>query len=50
MCIRDRQDAVLKYGFTDEAHLLREFKRYHGMGLRKARALALADVAKLQDR
>ena len=46
----DVQDAVLKYGFTDEAHLLREFKRYHGMGLRKARALALADVAKLQDR
>ena len=46
----DVQDAVLKYGFTDEAHLLHEFKRYHGMGLRQARALALADVAKLQDR
>lgn len=52
LCARtfDVQDAVLKYGFTDEAHLLREFKRYHGMGMRQARALALADVAKLQDR
>ena len=32
----DIQDAVLKYGFTDEAHLMREFRRYHGMNIREA--------------
>ena len=52
LCARrfDVQEAVLRFGFADEAHLLREFKRYHGMGLRQARAMALADVANIQDR
>lgn len=27
----DVQDAVLRYGYADQAHLLREFKRFHGM-------------------
>lgn len=34
------QDAVALYGFTDQSHLLRSFKRYHGMT--PARALAAA--------
>ncbi|MGN0657050.1 MAG: helix-turn-helix domain-containing protein [Ruminiclostridium sp.] len=45
----DLQDAVLKYGFTDEAHLMREFRRYHGMNIRDARAFAAVNVANLQD-
>ena len=34
------QDAVALYGFADQSHLLRSFKRYHGMT--PARALAAA--------
>ncbi|MGN0619660.1 MAG: helix-turn-helix domain-containing protein [Ruminiclostridium sp.] len=45
----DLQDAVLKYGFTDEAHLMREFRRYHGMNIREARAYAAGNVANIQD-
>lgn len=45
----DIQDAVLKYGFTDEAHLMREFRRYHGMNIREARAYAAGNVANIQD-
>lgn len=33
-------DAVCRYGYTDTAHLMREFKRYHSMDLRAAKALA----------
>lgn len=36
----DMQDAVYRYGFTDEAHLMREFKRYHTMNIREARKAA----------
>ncbi len=25
------QDAVMKYGYTDQSHLINEFKKYHGM-------------------
>lgn len=46
----DIQDAVLKYGFTDEAHLMREFRRYHGMNIRAARAYAFGNVANIQDK
>lgn len=31
------QDAVWRYGYTDQAHLLNDFKRFHGMSLRDAR-------------
>ena len=30
-------DAVSKYGYTDQSHLLREFKRYHTMDIQAAR-------------
>lgn len=31
------QDAVWQYGYTDQSHLLREFKRYHSMDIQTAR-------------
>lgn len=40
-------DAVYKYGYTDASHLMREFKRYHSMGIRAAREMALQ--SELQD-
>lgn len=39
----DVQDAVARFGFADQAHLLRSFKKYHGMT--PAAALALARAA-----
>lgn len=36
----DIMDAVHKYGYTDSAHLMREFKRYHSMNIRAARDMA----------
>ena len=38
----DIQDAVLKYGYTDQSHLLHEFCRFHTMTPREARAYALS--------
>lgn len=34
------QDAVWRYGYADQSHLLREFKRYHAMGIQDARKYA----------
>ena len=42
-------DAVERFGYTDQSHLLREFKRFHGIPLTQARRIALGDVAFLQD-
>lgn len=36
----DVQDAVFRYGYTDQSHLLREFKRYHAMSIPEAREYA----------
>lgn len=33
-------DAVWQYGYTDQSHLMREFKRYHTMDMRTARKYA----------
>lgn len=33
-------DAVWRYGYTDQSHLLREFKRYHTMDIQAARKYA----------
>lgn len=35
-------DAVQKYGYTDLSHLMREFERYHSMGIRNALELCAA--------
>lgn len=37
----DVQDAVHRFGFTDQSHLLRDFKRFHTLTPMQARALAL---------
>lgn len=46
----DVQDAVLRYGFSDQAHLLRQFRRYHSLSLRDALAHARRHVAFVQDK
>lgn len=44
------QDAVYRYGYTDQAHLLHEFKRFHTMTIPEARRYALEHVAFLQEK
>lgn len=41
-------NAVFKYGYTDQSHLLREFKRYHSMDIHSAKAMAFKDVENIQ--
>lgn len=41
----DIQDKVFQYGYTDQAHLLHDFKRFHTMSIVKAREYAFRDVA-----
>lgn len=43
------QDAVYRYGYTDQAHLLRDFKRFHTMNPVEAKKYALEHVAFLQE-
>jgi len=45
----DMLDLAYKYGYTDQSHLLREFKRYHSMDIHKARMTAFKDVGNIQD-
>ena len=40
---------VHKFGYTDQSHLLREFKRYHSTDIHKARITAFKDVGNIQD-
>lgn len=35
------QNAVYRYGYTDQAHLLKEFRRYHGTNPEGAREIAI---------
>ncbi len=51
LCERDFHisNAVYKYGYTDQSHLLHEFKRYHTMDIRSARKMALQNVGNIQD-
>ena len=45
----DVLSAVHKFGYTDQSHLLREFKRYHSMDIHKARIIAFKDVGNILD-
>ncbi len=45
----DILDAVAKYGYSDQPHLLSDFKKYHSMNIREAKAYALKNVGNLQD-
>lgn len=42
-------NAVHRYGYADQSHLLREFRRYHSMDVHSAKRLALKDVGNIQD-
>lgn len=42
-------NAVHQYGYTDQSHLLREFKRYHSMDIQSAKAAAFKNVENIQD-
>lgn len=42
-------DAVFRYGYADQPHLLKDFKKYHGLNLREAKQRAQKNVAFLQD-
>ncbi|MDU7026641.1 helix-turn-helix domain-containing protein [Robinsoniella peoriensis] len=41
--------ALSKYHYTDQSHLLHDFKRFHSMSIQEAKNLALKDVAFLQE-
>ncbi len=41
--------AAYRYGYADQSHLMREFKRYHGMDIRTAKAYAFDFVENIQD-
>lgn len=43
-------DAVHEYGYTDQAHLLRDFRKYHSMNIEEAKKHAGMHVAFLQDK
>lgn len=45
----DVLSAVHKFGYTDQSHLLREFKRYHSMDMHNARIMAFKDVGNIQE-
>lgn len=44
----DVQDAVLRYGYADQSHLLRQFKQYHAMTLTQAVDYAHSHVGFVQ--
>lgn len=45
----DIQDAVYRYGYTDQSHLLHQFRQYHSLTLSDALGYAHQHVAFLQD-
>ncbi len=44
----DVQDAVLRFGYSDQSHLLRQFKQYHGVTLTQAVSYARSHVGFVQ--
>ena len=44
----DIRDAVYQYGYSDQAHLCHEFKKYHSMNIADAKKYAFLNVGKLQ--
>ena len=45
----DILNAVYKYGYTDQSHLLREFKKYHSMDINAAKVIAFKNVENIQE-
>lgn len=46
----DLTELAWKYGFSDEAHLLNNFKKFHNMTVSQAKSYAYKNVAFLQDK
>lgn len=46
----DVMDAVLKYGYSDQPHLLSDFKKRHSMNIKQAKIHSLNNVGNLQDK
>ena len=44
----DPADTALRYGYADQPHMLREFRKHMGRSMGKAREDALKDVGILQ--
>lgn len=42
-------DAVFRYGYSDQPHLLHDFKKYHAMNITDAQKYAYGNVGNLQD-
>lgn len=42
-------DAVHKFGYSDQAYLCHDFKKYHSMSMLDARKYALQNVGNVQD-
>ena len=42
-------DAVYKYGYSDQAHLCHDFKKYHSMSIAEAKRYAMQNVGNIQD-
>lgn len=42
-------DAAYRYGYSDQSHLCRDFKKYHSMSISDARSYALQHVGNIQD-
>ena len=42
-------DKALEFGYNDQSHLLNDFRRFHTVTPKRAREIALKDVAFLQD-
>lgn len=42
-------DAVYKYGYSDQAHLCHDFRKYHSMSMVDARKYAMQNVGNVQD-
>lgn len=45
----DVLDAVFRYGYSDQAHLYHDFKKYHSMNIAEAKRYAMANVGNLQE-
>lgn len=42
-------DAVYKYGYSDQAHLCHDFKKYHSLNITDAKRYAMQNVGNIQD-
>lgn len=45
----DILNAVLKFGYSDQSHLMNDFKKYHSINIKEAKEYALKNVGNLQD-